>query len=462
MIRAIAAGTLLLSLQAADTSLISKPWTGDLDGMVTRRMIRVLVPYSKTHYFVDLGVQRGVTYDALTLFETELNTKLKTGNLKVHVVFVPTSRDKLQAALLEGRGDIVAANVTETASRQQLADFVEPTYNNVKELVVTGPGGPAIATVDDLAGRTVQVRQQSGYRESLDALNADLKKRGKAAVDVKFVPDNLEDEDILEMVNAGLVKTTVVDDHIANFWKQIFTGITVHSDVAVRTGGSVAMAIRKNSPRLKAELDAFVRKNGRGTAFGNVTLRKYLQNVKYVKSATSEAEIAKFNQIAQLFRKYSDQYSMDWLLMAAQGYQESGLDQNVHSKVGAVGVMQVMPDTGKDMNVGDITQIEPNINAGVKYIRHVIDVNFKNEPMDALNKGLFAFASYNAGPARIKQLRAEAQKEGLDRNVWFNNVERIVAKRIGRETVQYVSNIYKYYVAYTLAMEQNQAKRGRG
>src|SRR5262245_15693076 len=179
MMRVIAAGALLLSVQTADTSLISRPWTGDLDGMVKRRLIRVLVPYSKTHYFVDKGVQRGVTCDALTLFETELNTRLKTGNLKVHVVFVPTSRDKLQAALLEGRGDIVAANVTETAARQQLADFVEPTYNNVKELVVTGPGAPAVATADDLAGKTVQVRQQSAYRESLDTLNADLKKRGK-------------------------------------------------------------------------------------------------------------------------------------------------------------------------------------------------------------------------------------------------------------------------------------------
>ena len=146
--------------------------------------------------------------------------------------------------------------------------------------------------------------------------------------------------------------------------------------------------------------------------------------------------------------------------MAAQGYQESGLDQNVKSKVGAVGAMQVMPATGKDMNVGDITQIEPNIHAGVKYIRFVIDQYFKNEPMDRLNKGLFAFASYNAGPARVRQLRAEAQKTGLDPNVWFNNVERVAAQRIGRETVQYVSNIYKYYVAYQLALNETQARRG--
>ena len=186
---------------------------------------------------------------------------------------------------------------------------------------------------------------------------------------MKFVPDTLEDEDVLEMVNAGLVKITIVDDHLANFWKQIFPGMTVHADAAVRTGGEIAMAVRKGSPQLKAQLDAFVKAHGQGTAFGNVTLRKYLQNVRYAKSATSDAEIAKFNRIVEFFQKYGDQYDVDWLLMAAQGYQESGLDQTVHSKVGAIGVMQVMPATGKDMKVGDISQLEPNIHAGVKYIR---------------------------------------------------------------------------------------------
>jgi membrane-bound lytic murein transglycosylase MltF len=444
---------------AAPNEPVATVWTGDLDGMVKRRMIRVLVPYSKTHYFIDRGVQRGVTHDALKQFEEEFNTRRKTGNLRVHVVFLPTSRDRLQAALLEGRGDIVAANVTQTPGREEAADFILPTYSDVKQLVVTGPGAPAVATVDDLAGQAVHVRQGSTYRESLDALSATLKQKGKAPVDVKFLPDNLEDEDILEMVNAGLIKISVVDDHIANFWKQIFTGIVVHDDVAVRTGGIVAMALRKGSPQLKAELDAFVKTHGKGTAFGNVTLRKYLQNVRYAKGATSDAEIRKFNQIVQFFQKYGDKYDVDWLLMAAQGYQESGLDQNVKSKVGAIGVMQVMPPTGKDMNVGDISQLEPNIHAGVKYVRFVIDQYFKDEQMDRLNKGLFAFASYNAGPGRVRQLRAEAQKTGLDPNVWFNNVERVAARRIGRETVQYVSNIYKYYVAYQLAYAETQARR---
>lgn len=140
--------------------------------------------------------------------------------------------------------------------------------------------------------------------------------------------------------------------------------------------------------------------------------------------------------------------------MMAQGYQESRLDQQAKSPVGAIGVMQLMPATGQDMKVGDIKQTDPNIEAGVKYMRFMMDQYFKDEPMDRLNKGLFAFASYNAGAGRIRSLRREAAKKGLDPNVWFNNVERVVAAKIGRETVTYVSNIYKYYVAYTLVVEE--------
>jgi membrane-bound lytic murein transglycosylase MltF len=442
----------------ADAS-IAQPWTGDLDGMIKRRMIRVLLPYSKTHYFIDKGVQRGVTYDALKQFETELNTRLKTGNLRVHVVFLPTPLDQLQPALLEGRGDLVAANLTRTADWENVAEFVAPTYTDIKQLVVTGPGAPPVASVDDLAGQVVHVRQQSAYRESLESLNGALTQQGKAPVVITFLPGTLEDEDILEMVNAGLVKMTVVNDNTAHFWKQVFTGITVHEAAALRTDGVVAMAIRKGGPQLKAELDTFVRTHGRGSAFGNATLRRYFQSTRFVKSATDPGELAKFHQMTDLFRKYGDRYDIDWLLMIAQGYQESALNQKAQSQVGAIGVMQVMPETGKDMKVGDITQLEPNIHAGIKYVRLVIDRRFKDQPMDRLNKGLFAFASYNAGPGRVHQLRTEAGRAGLDPNVWFNNVERIAAKRIGRETVQYVSNIYKYYIAYQLVYAESQERR---
>jgi len=437
---------------------LNKSFTGDLDEMVARRLVRIGVPFNRTHYFVDQGEQRGVAYEYGKLMEDELNKRRKTGNLKVSFWFVPLPRDQLLPALVDGKVDMVIAQVTVTPERQKLVDFTNPTRKDVSEVVVTGPGAPPIASVDDLSGQEVFVRETSSYHQSLLSLNERLEAAGKRPVVIRAAPENLEDEDLLEMANAGLVKVIVVDNYLAGFWQKVFPDLVVHDAVALRTGGNLAVAIRKDSPQLAAGLNAIIAEYGLGTAFGNMMEKRYLRSTTYVKDATSEAERRKFLALTDMFRKYSDQYGMDYLLMAAQGYQESRLDHSVKSPVGAIGVMQVMPATGKDLKVGDISQLEPNIHAGVKYMRWVMDTYFKDEPMDSLNKGLFAFASYNAGPGRIRQLRREAEKRGLDPNVWFGNVEQIASERIGRETVTYVSNIYKYYVAYRL-VEEERARR---
>jgi membrane-bound lytic murein transglycosylase MltF len=435
-----------------------KEWTGDLDGMIKRRVIRVLVPYSKTLYFVDRGTQRGLAYEFFRLFEDDLNKKLKRKHIRVHVFFVPTARDKLIPELLAGRGDIAVGNLTITPERFKQVDFSNPTFRNVSEIVVTGPGTEPIATAQDLSGSEVYVRKSSSFYESLEQLNAELAKAGKAPVKVRFAPENLETEDILEMVNAGLVKITVVDNHMAEFWAKIFPKLTLNKGATLRTGGEIAWMIRKDSPQLKAEINEYIVRYPEGSSTRIVLLQKYLKNTKFAKEATSKEEIAKFERTVDFFRKYGDQYDMDYLLMMAQGYQESQLNQEAKSQVGAVGVMQVMPATGGELKVGDIRQIDPNIHAGVKYIRFMMDQFYAKEPMDQLNKGLFTFAAYNCGPGRMAQLRKEAAKRGLDPNVWFNNVEVIASEKIGRETVQYVANIYKYYLAYQMVEEQRAAR----
>jgi membrane-bound lytic murein transglycosylase MltF len=436
-------------------SLIGAPFTGDFDQMVKRRLVRIGVTYNRTFYFGDRGVQRGVSAEFARVFEEWLNTKLKTGNLKISVALVPMPRDQLASALLDGKVDLVMAQVTVRPELQALMDFSNATRTNVSEVVVTGPGGPAIASVDDLSGQEVFARKGSNFWVSLEALNERLKAGGKPPALLEEVPGNLEDDDLLEMVNAGLIPTIVVHDYLAEFWKKVFTDITVHDTVAVRTGASFAVPIRKNSPLLKAEINAFLAKYGLGTAFASMMEKRYLVSTRFVKSAASQAERKKFLALTEFFKKYSDRYQMDYLLMAAQGYQESQLNQDAKSQVGAIGVMQIMPATGADLKVGDINQTEANIHGGVKYMRFMIDQYFKDEPMDNLNKGLFAFAAYNCGPGRVRQLRREAAKRGLDPNVWFGNVEQIASERIGRETVTYVSNIYKYYVAYKLMTEEN-------
>jgi len=429
--------------------------------MLERRIVRVLVVPTRSQYWVDRGRQTGAEYELLSAFEAELNRqhKQKGKHLQVRIFYIPTPRDELIARLREGRGDIAAGVLTITPERLKEVDFGGPFARGVKEIAVTGTASPQLASIDDLSGKEVFVRKSSSYWTHLEALNERFRKAGKAPVKLRAAPEDLQDDDLLEMLGAGLFGITVVDRYVALLWAKVLKELTPHEEIAVNEGGETGWMIRKGSPQLKAEIDAFAARFGQGTAFGNSVIRKYTGSTRFVKPATSAEEMKKFERTVELFRKYGAKYDMDHLLMMAQGYQESRLDQNARSAVGAIGVMQVMPATGKDMATGDIAVLEPNVHAGVKYVRFVQDQFFEKEPMDALNKTLFSFAAYNAGPGRVQQLRREAEKQGLNPNVWFNNVEVVAAQRIGEETVIYVSNIYKYYIAYKLVTEDSEARR---
>jgi membrane-bound lytic murein transglycosylase MltF len=436
------------------------PWTGDLDGMLKRRYIRALVAYSKTQYYVIKGVQHGSSYEFLKAFEDAINKKYpqKQRNMRLRVVFVPVPRDKMFSRLAEGRGDLAVGAITITPDRLELVDFSDPLAVGLKAIAVTGPHSPVLNTLDDLAGKEVFARPSSSYWEQLQALNAKFKGEGKPQVILRAAPEDLEDENILEMLNSGLIPIAITHAYLPKLWAQIYTNIRAHDDVVVSDNESVGWVMRKHSPQLMSAVNEFVATHKRGTVFGNTVIQRYEINTQMLKTATSPADLQKFQQTVALFRKYAAQYNVDYLLMMAEGFQESSLNQEAKSKVGAVGIMQLMPATGEQMQVGDISQTEANIHAGVKYIRFMVDKYFANEPMTDTNQLLLAFAAYNAGSGRVHALRVEAAQKGFDPNVWIDNVEVIAAARVGMETVTYVANIYKYYIAYKLVAQQEEER----
>jgi membrane-bound lytic murein transglycosylase MltF len=439
----------------------TKQWTGDLDALLQHRIIRIAVAYSKTQYYVVKGVQRGVGYEGGKAFEDYLNRRYpqRAKNIRLHVLFVAVPRGKLFSSLTDGSADIAIAGLTITPERRKLVDFSEPTMNGINEIAVTGPQSPKLTSLEDLAGQEIFLRKSSSYWEHVEHLNERFQRGNKPAVKLRAVPEDLEDEDLLEMVNAGLFPTTIVDDYAAKLWSKLLTKLQLHPEIAVNTGGEFGWAMRKNSPQLMATVNDFVKTHRQGTAFGNTLIGKYTGSTYMLKEAVSPAAMKRFEQTSEIFRRYSAKYGVDYLLMMAEGYQESSLNQEARSHVGAIGVMQLMPATGEQMKVGDIRQEEANIHAGVKYIHFMVEKYYGNEPMDDLNKVLFTFAAYNCGPARVKHLREEAARQGLNPNVWLNNVETIAAARLGTETVTYVSNIYKYYVAYKLVALQEEERR---
>jgi membrane-bound lytic murein transglycosylase MltF len=442
--------------------LRNEKWTGDIDGLRERRYIRALVLYNKTGFFYDGPQARGIAHDAVEEFEKFLNKKLNTGNKPINVVFIPVSREDGIKRMRDGRGDLAVSNIPIIPEFQQYVDFSDPVRERAKEVVVTGPASPQVATINDLSGHEVFVRKVSRYTPNLERLNQRFKAEGKPAIVIRELDTNLEDEDILDMVNAGLVGTTVMDDLIAGFWAKVYDGISVHNDISIADEDQIGWAVQKGTPQLVALINEFIKDHKLGTLFGNTLLQQYLRDTKWARNSISPEEMAKFKSAASFFKKYASEYDFEWLMIAAQAYQESTIDQTKTSPVGAVGVMQIKPSTaaGDPINIDGVDQdMEKNINAGVKYLAFIMDTYFKDAKMNSTNRCMFAFASYNAGPNRIARLRKQAEAEGLDPNVWFNNVELVAAKDIGAETVNYVSNIYKYYVAYKMASEIN-AKKG--
>jgi membrane-bound lytic murein transglycosylase MltF len=418
------------------------------------------VPYNHTHYFVEAGAHRGIEYETFELFEDQLNAGRGKGAARVNVVYVPLARGELLNAVVDGRADVAAGGITLTPERQQQVAFTRPTLSGVREVLVTAPGTPVLTSTEALSGQSVFVRPTSSYASSLMALNERLGAAGLAPVELEPAPEVLEDEDILEMVNAALVPATVVDSYLAGLWREVLPRLVVHDGVVLREGADLAWAVRPDSVQLRAALDDFLARHGAGSTTGNVLIRRYVGTTSLVRRASSGAERKRFDALAPLFQQYGARYQLDWLLLTAQAFQESRLDQSARSRAGAVGVMQLLPATGRAMGVGDIRHLDPNVHAGAKYLRSVIDQYFTDEEIERQDRMLFAFAAYNMGPARMRQLRRNARTDGADPNVWFDHVERSAERRVGREPVRYVSNIFKYYVSYRL-LEEHRSERER-
>jgi len=409
------------------TAIDSKAWTGDFDGMLQRGRIRMLVPYSRTLFYVEGGKEHGLTADLAHDFETYLNKRYakELGGKRIKISLTPTTRDRLLSDLVAGKGDVSGGNLTATALRMQTADFVAPTEQDpALELLVCGPGAPAVANIDDLSGKKVNVRQASSYLESLNALNDKLRAANKPPVQIVPMPDALEDEDMLEMLNAGLFDFIVVDSWKAKLWAEVSPQIKVRDDIVLRSGGTIGWAIRKQSPKLQAAIEGFY-KTASQQGLIDARLVGYHDALREIAQTYTGPASARFSEALALFRKSGKQYAFDPLMLTDAGYQD--------------------PAGGGDF--------EKNVQAATKYIDQIMSHDFADAKFSETDRTLFIFASYKAGADKIAGMRKEASKRGLDPNQWFNNVEQVTAEKLGLQTTAYVRNIMKYNVAYKLVAE---------
>jgi len=430
---------------------IQEPFIGDLQEIKRDRMIRALVSYSRTDFFIEDGTIKGFEGELLKSYEKWLNKGIRRRE-KIHMVFVPMPFDQLLQALQEGRGDIAAAGLTVTKERKKQVAFTTPYFPNVDEIIVTNKNTDGVQSIYDLSARTVYVRKGSSYYSHLLDINSKLMREREAVIKIKVAVPYLGMSDILELVNAGVIDITVSGSHIADTWAKVLPDIIVHNNLKVAAGGQIAWAVRKNNPDLLADLNSFMRKRKKGSLLGNILFKRYYKDSKWIKNPNTEKEQKKLQQVIGLFQKYAKRYGFNFLALIAQAYQESELDHTKKSPSGAVGIMQVLPSTASDpnINIKNIHLIENNIHAGTKYLDFLRKRYFSASGISPDDQVFFSWAAYNAGPRKINAIRGNTAKRGFDPNKWFFNTEKIVAEVIGRETVNYVANIYKYYVAYQL------------
>jgi len=407
-----------------------EPWLGDFDGMLERRLVRVLVPYSRTLYFNDKGAQRGLTAAAVRDLERFLADKFKLRGRPITVIAMPTTREKLLAGLVEGRGDIAAGNITITAARDRLVDFSDPFAEGVAEIVVTGPASPRLSTLEDLAGREVHVRRSSSYYESLRALDLRFRAEGRRPMRLTLVPDALEDEDLMDMLGAGLLKLIIVDSWKADIWAGMVRTIKPRGDLELGGESSIGWAFRSDSPKLAAVVNEYLHTYAASRA---VRDEQFPQYVKELRNVTASTDWVRFEKTIALFRKYGRIYRFDYLMLAAQAYQESRLDPDARSKSGAIGLMQLLPSTaqgiavhtgGSRFRVSDLDDPEINVRYGAWYLHHLLQ-KYGDERL--------ALAAYNAGQQNVDTWRAEGKGVQFpETRAYVDEVERL--KDIYRRT----------------------------
>ncbi len=272
-------------------------FTGDLQEMKKRHVIRVLVTHSKTNFFLVKGEPHGFEYELLQQYGKFLNKKVSRKNFRTNVVFIPVPFEQLLSGLIEGKGDITAAGLTITPEREKIIAFSDSYLPRVEEVVVMRKKLKGLTTIEALAGRSVFIIRGGSYGPHLDTLNTKFAKKGLSPINITEASEYLATEDLLGLVNTGVIDLAVADRHIAELWAPVLPKISVRPDLTIHSRGKIGWAVRQGDEELHNSLNSFIRRHKKGTLLGNILFKRYYQDRKWISNPLEARERKKIRII---------------------------------------------------------------------------------------------------------------------------------------------------------------------
>jgi membrane-bound lytic murein transglycosylase MltF len=451
---------IISSLSFAQATKVPEIWSGSYSEMFQRGEIRMAVPYDRTIYINDKGTPRGLSIQISKGLAKWINAKYSSqlkGKL-ISIKLVPTISAELLNSLISGRADIAVGDIGLYEPISNSHDLIVNHASRVEqEVLVTGPSSPVLQKMTDLSGQTVYGSRNTNFQMTLGALNEELRRDGRPPVNLISPLGDLDDEDLLEMLNAGLIQYVIVGNWKFKLWQSIYKNIVMHEELSVKDVGWIGWVVRANNQDLNDDLSGFYQSDEFDQSRRAFRQEDYKEHLKGLKDPIDKMAWARFESMRPLFNKFGAEYKLNPLFIASLGFQETLLNQSAVSGVGAIGVMQLMPATGMSLGVGDIHLLEPNIHAGADYMNQLVTKYFPDAQFEGNNRSLFAVASYNIGPNNVAKAREQAKQLGFNPNQWFGNVEFIATERMGYEPMIYVRNVYKYFMSYRLKLKEIQS-----
>ncbi len=443
-------------------------YTYDFEELVKTGVIRILVVYDGVNYYFVDGHEDGFAVAMGKQLKKYINeTHIKNDSNKIDIQYIPVRTDQIFKLLEKGVGDIAASFIIPTQRLKNEVAFTDPFMQELSELVVTKKGSYKIKSIKDLSGISVYIRKSSKAYETIKALNIAFRTMNWAPVNIVLVQETMQDAELIQRISNGEIPATIISSAQAKLWEHIFTNIKFHTEFPVSSHNTMNWAIRNYNYHLLNIVNQFIALYNQDTKSGKKIVGTYFRPLANSTSTHSKKQslstmgmkFDEFQKFKTVFKKYGEEYDLDWRLLMSQAYQESTFNPNAKSPKGPIGLFQVSPTMAQNFlvnSVDELKTIDGNAKAATKYLKYIVDNYLKGSYyLDNQNKMAFALASYNAGPGRIKYYRTLAERQGLDPNVWFNNVEKIVAEKGLSETVNYVSSILKRYRAFVQSEESH-------